>query len=51
MMKGKCGRCKNRLTLENASPSVVRDGYGRCRLCENEHTKKRSLLEFQTEDR
>src|SRR5713226_3708649 len=42
MMKGQCSRCKKRLTLENASPSVVRGGYGRCRLCENEHTKKRS---------
>jgi hypothetical protein len=42
MMKGKCSRCKNRLTLENASPSVVTSGNGRCRLCENEHTKKRS---------
>jgi len=41
-MKGKCSRCKKRLTLENASLSVVRGGYGRCRLCETEHTKKRS---------
>src|SRR5437762_1141767 len=41
MMKGKCSRCKNRLTLENASPSVVRGGRGRCRSCENEHQRKR----------
>ncbi len=42
MMKGRCSRCKKRLTLENSSPSVLRGGYGRCRLCENEHAKKRS---------
>lgn len=42
MMKGKCSRCKKPLTLENASRSVVRSGYGRCRLCETEHTKQRS---------
>jgi hypothetical protein len=42
MMKGECSRCKKRLTLENASSSVVRGGYGRCRSCENEHQKKRS---------
>ena len=42
MMKGKCSRCKKRLTSENASASVVSSGYGRCRVCENEHAKKRS---------
>ena len=42
MMKGKCSRCKTRLTLENASASVVRSGYGRCRSCENERQKIRS---------
>lgn len=42
MMKGKCTRCKKQLTSENASFSAVRSGYGRCRLCETEHTKKRS---------
>ena len=41
-MKGKCSRCKTQLTLDNVSSSVVRGGYGRCRLCETEHTKKRS---------
>ena len=41
-MKGKCSRCKKRLTLENASSSVVRGGYGRCRSCENERQKQRS---------
>ena len=41
MMKGKCSRCKERLTLENASPAVVRSGYGRCRACERKHTKAR----------
>jgi hypothetical protein len=42
MLKGKCSRCKKDLTLENASSSVAKSGYGRCRSCENEHTKKRS---------
>lgn len=42
MMKGRCSRCKEPLTSENASSSVVRGGYGRCRFCDNEHTKKRS---------
>ena len=42
MMRGKCSRCKKQLTLENASSSVVESGYGRCRLCEIEHTKRRS---------
>ena len=41
-MKGRCSRCKKRLTSENASASVVSGGYGRCRVCENEHAKKRS---------
>jgi hypothetical protein len=41
-MKGRCSRCKKRLTSENASVSVVSSGYGRCRACENEHAKKRS---------
>lgn len=41
-MKGQCSRCKKQLTLENASSSVARGGRGRCRLCENEHAKKRS---------
>jgi hypothetical protein len=41
-MKGQCSRCKKRLTLENASVSVVRSGYGRCRSCDNERAKKRS---------
>jgi len=41
-MKGQCSRCKTPLTLENASSSVERSGRGRCRLCENEHAKKRS---------
>jgi len=41
-MKDYCGRCKKRLSPENASPSVVKGGYGRCRVCETEHTKKRS---------
>lgn len=40
-MRGKCSRCKERLTLENASPAVVRGGYGRCRACERKHTKAR----------
>lgn len=42
MMKGKCSRCKKRLTLENASTAVVKGGYGRCRSCENERQKIRS---------
>jgi hypothetical protein len=41
-MKGQCCRCKKQITLENASSSVVRSGRGRCRLCEDEHAKKRS---------
>jgi hypothetical protein len=41
-MKGECIKCKERLTLENASQSVATTGYGRCRLCENAHTKVRS---------
>lgn len=42
MVKGKCSRCKKRLTPENASSSVLRGGYGRCRSCENERQKLRS---------
>jgi hypothetical protein len=41
-MKGKCNRCQKPLTTENASFSVATNGYGRCRSCEIEHTKKRS---------
>src|SRR5437762_1862162 len=41
-MKGQCSRCKKQLALENASSSVFRSGRGRCRLCENDHAKKRS---------
>lgn len=41
-MKGECSQCKEPLTLENASLVVARTGYGRCRSCENEHTKGRS---------
>jgi len=41
-MKGECSRCKERLTTGNASSAVVISGYGRCRSCENEHTKARS---------
>ena len=41
-MKGECSRCKSELTWKNASRSVVASGYGRCRVCEVEHTKKRS---------
>jgi hypothetical protein len=41
-MKGKCNRCQKPLTTENASFSVATSGYGRCRSCEIEHTKKRS---------
>lgn len=40
-MRGKCGRCKEPLTVENASPAVVRSGYGRCRSCERKHTTAR----------
>jgi len=38
-MKGKCSRCKGLLTSQNASPAVVRSGYGRCRSCERKHTR------------
>ena len=41
-MKGECSRCKRALNLESASRSVATSGYGRCRLCETEHAKKRS---------
>ena len=41
-MNGECSRCKRPLTVENASNAVVRTGSGRCRSCENEHTKGRS---------
>ncbi len=41
-MRDECSRCKCVLTLENSSRSVVAAGYGRCRACEVEHTKKRS---------
>jgi len=41
-MKGECSQCKEPLTLENASRVVAKTGYGRCRSCENEHTKGRS---------
>src|ERR1039458_1271919 len=41
-MKGECSQCKNPLTFENASRVVAKTGYGRCRSCENEHTKGRS---------
>lgn len=37
-MRGECSRCKELLTSENASPAVVRSGYGRCRSCERKHT-------------
>ncbi len=40
-MRGKCSRCKELLTSDNASPTVVRSGYGRCRSCERKHTKVR----------
>jgi len=41
-MKGVCSRCNRSLTEESASRSVAMAGFGRCRLCENEHTKRRS---------
>ena len=41
-MNGECSRCKRPLTVENASSIVARTGNGRCRSCENEHTKGRS---------
>lgn len=41
-MKGECSQCKQPLTFENASRSVAKTGYGRCRPCENQHTKGRS---------
>ena len=41
-MNGECSRCKQPLTVDNASNSVARTGIGRCRSCENEHTKGRS---------
>jgi hypothetical protein len=41
-MNGECSRCKRPLTPENASNVVARSGIGRCRSCENEHTKGRS---------
>lgn len=41
-MKGECSQCKVLLTLENASRVVAKTGSGRCRSCENEHTKGRS---------
>jgi len=41
-MNGECSRCKQPLTVENASNAVARTGIGRCRSCENEHTKGRS---------
>ena len=41
-MKGECSRCKRPLTVESASSAVARTGIGRCRSCENEHTKGRS---------
>ncbi len=39
--KAICSRCKEALTSENASHSVFKSGYGRCRSCENEHAKAR----------
>jgi len=41
-MKGECSQCKEPLTFENASPVVAKTGNGRCRSCENAHTKARS---------
>lgn len=41
-MKGECSQCKEALTFDNASLSVASTGYGRCRSCENSHTKGRS---------
>jgi hypothetical protein len=41
-MKGECSRCKEPLVAGNASSAVVVSGYGRCRSCENKHTKARS---------
>jgi hypothetical protein len=41
-MKGQCSQCKEALTFDNASLSVTRTGYGRCRSCENSHTKGRA---------
>jgi hypothetical protein len=41
-MKGRCSRCHEPLTCENASAAVVRTGNGRCRSCENEQTTERS---------
>jgi hypothetical protein len=41
-MKGECSQCKEPFSLENASRNVTKTGYGRCRSCENEHTKGRS---------
>jgi hypothetical protein len=41
-MNGECSRCKRPLTVESASNAVARTGIGRCRSCENEHTKGRS---------
>jgi len=42
MAKGNCGSCGKVLTPENASSSVFKGGYGRCRACENERQKIRS---------
>lgn len=36
-----CSRCNCTLTEVNASRSVLAAKYGRCRSCENEHTKAR----------
>lgn len=41
-MTQKCSVCKTQLTRRNASASVYRTGYGRCRACENERQQKRS---------
>ncbi len=41
-MRGECSRCKEPFNSRNASPVVVKSGYGRCRSCENNHTKMRS---------
>jgi hypothetical protein len=41
-VKGECSRCKGQLTPGSASSAVFKTGYGRCRSCENEHTKARS---------
>lgn len=41
-MTQKCSVCKTQLTKTNASASVYKSGYGRCRVCDNERQKSRN---------